>query len=74
MGPALNLIDDIVAMVKEVNEMEAKNEGINILPYLMGTNESDLVWRNNETSELWIKDPKMVWSSLACSQSCSTGR
>ena len=24
----------------------------------MGTKESDLVWRNNETSELWIKRPK----------------
>ena len=58
MGPALNLIDNIVAMLKDVNEMEAKNEGINILPYLMGTKESDLVWRNNETSELWIKRSK----------------
>ena len=58
MGPALALIDEIVAKLKEVNEMEAKNEKIEILPYLMGSNESDSIWRNNETSELWRQRSK----------------
>ena len=58
MGPALTLIDEIVAKLKEVNEMEAKNEKIEILPYLMGSNESDSIWRNNETSELWRQRSK----------------
>jgi hypothetical protein len=58
MGPVLKLIDEIVAKLKEVNDAEVKNEEIDILPYLMGNEGSDSIWRQNETSELWRKRSK----------------
>ena len=58
MSPVLKLVEEIVQKLKEVNEMECKNQKIDILPYLMGTNVSDSIWRQNETSELWRKRSK----------------
>lgn len=55
MGPTLDAIQEIDKKLRDVNEAERKNSDFNVLPYLMGSEGNDSIWRQNEAAELWRK-------------------
>lgn len=55
MGPALDAIQDIGKKLEDVNNAEVKNSEFNVLPYLMGSESDNSIWRQNEAAELWKK-------------------
>jgi len=55
MGPTLDAVKEVEKKLKKVNEGELRNAQMDLLPYLMGSEKGDSIWRQNETSELWRK-------------------
>jgi len=55
MGPTLDVIEEIGNKLEQVNAAELRNAKEELLPYSMGDEKSDSIWRQNETSELWKK-------------------
>jgi len=55
MGPVLDAIEEIGQKLESVHKTELKNANLDILPYLMGSEGNNSVWRQNEAAELWRK-------------------
>ena len=55
MGPTLDAITEVGKKLENVHLAELNNSKVDILPYLMGSEGNDSIWRQDEASELWRK-------------------
>jgi len=55
MRPTLDAIAEIGKKLKDVNKAEIDNSKLNILPYLMGSESNNSIWRKDEAATLWRK-------------------
>src|SRR5574343_374402 len=55
MGPTLDAITEIGKKLENVHSAELNNSKVDILPYLMGSEGNNSIWRQDEASELWRK-------------------